>query len=80
MINDGLIFFSYTTNTQKILPLFGVDINGKKGPNKWGYDVFVLNLRKVSKSSGIKIEPGSSVCHPVEKGGKNAQDYYWEVF
>ena len=30
----------------KYTPLYLVDINGKKGPNKWGYDIYTFILSK----------------------------------
>ena len=46
---------------------FAIDVNGKKGPNKWGYDVFYLNLRREDlKKNTITT---SSVCQIKEKDG-----------
>lgn len=37
---DGTLLFSYNS-TQRFYPAyFAVDINGKKGPNRWGHDLF----------------------------------------
>src|SRR5574344_1661418 len=36
ILNDGTIYFLYEPNW----PIFAIDVNGFKGPNKWGYDVF----------------------------------------
>ena len=46
---------------------FVIDVNGKKGPNKWGYDVFYLNLRREDLKKNT-ITTGS-VCQIKEKGG-----------
>ncbi|MDR1327168.1 MAG: type II secretion system GspH family protein [Heliobacteriaceae bacterium] len=43
-----------------------IDINGKKGPNKWGYDVFSLRLEREGLQQP-KIYRGE--CTTVEKGG-----------
>ncbi len=47
-----------------------VDVNGKKGPNRWGYDIFVLKL--VAKNdAGVSYYPECGGCGIVEKGGKS---------
>ena len=47
-----------------------IDINGKRGPNKWGYDLFAF-YRVGSPKKGIYYMAGS---HPVEKGGRTAEE------
>jgi len=49
-----------------ILPEIIFDINGKKGPNKWGYDVFQMNLTP-TKDGIILTDNLSSI---IEKGGR----------
>lgn len=44
VLNDGTIVFPYTYNLTKFYPAIGFDINGFKGPNKGGYDVFSLGI------------------------------------
>lgn len=46
--------------------LFAVDINGKKGPNKWGYDLFIFNTLSDDISD---LQIGALASYPVEKGG-----------
>lgn len=42
-LTDGSIIISYYGRYSNYFPrLFAVDINGKKGPNKWGYDLFAF--------------------------------------
>ena len=62
VFKNGIIFMPYTPNT----PLYLVDINGKKGPNKWGYDLFALRV-KSNNFKPLKIDDG--VCMFPEKGG-----------
>lgn len=60
--SDGMIFIPYEDS----IPIFAIDVNGKKGPNRFGYDVFFLQL----KGTGENIPgfaPGS--CEFIEKGG-----------
>ena len=48
-----------------------IDINGKKGPNKWGYDLFNFRLQ------GLSSKPVYLAPHPVsiyEQGGKPTKE------
>ena len=64
---------------------FILDVNGKKGPNKWGYDVFFLTL---SQKNG-KLRLTDEYASISQKGGrlprtillnkdKNADTYNWK--
>ncbi len=64
---------------------FIIDVNGKKGPNKWGYDVFFLTL---SQKNG-KLRLTDEYASISQKGGrlprtillnkdKNADTYNWK--
>ena len=57
-------------------PIMAVDINANKGPNKWGYDIFVWRFVKTKNTDSVfKLEYCTSMCHPLEKGG-----YYSTTF
>lgn len=67
VLSDGTILLMSGWEGMRI---FAIDVNGKKGPNKWGYDLF---------SFSVSSEPGKSLtlipsylASPVEKGGKSA--------
>lgn len=62
--NDGMIFIAYS----KQLPVYLVDINGKKGPNKFGYDVFFLQITGYLGEMPMAT-PGN--CEMIEKGGSS---------
>jgi len=62
VLNDGQILIT-TYN-----PLFAVDINGFKGPNKFGVDVFSFYIRR-DKTKGYYINDGGCVA----LGGKRTQ-------
>ena len=65
---DGTIIGYYGKNYPKYL---FVDVNGNKGPNRWGYDIFVLEL--VAKNdAGVSYYPECGGCGIVEKGGKTS--------
>ncbi len=51
---------------------FVVDINGHKGPNKWGYDVFTLNLSPQQNANYVKIT--DMICTRYEKGGRRLKN------
>ena len=44
-----------------------VDVNGMKGPNKWGYDLYMLTFHR--KNDGQNVILSNSVCAMKEKGG-----------
>lgn len=58
---DGTIILWYSGPQ-----LFAMDINGMKGPNKWGYDLFPFRTTS-NQGSPLKISPGG--CDIIEKGG-----------
>ena len=66
---DGITFID-PQESRYINTLPIIDINGKRGPNKWGYDLFVFG-RVGSTKKGIYYIAGS---HPVEKGGRTCQE------
>ena len=46
---------------------FAIDVNGKKGPNKWGHDLFSFKIRgNVNKQ--LYLDEGGT-CSATEKGG-----------
>ena len=55
-----------------------VDINGKKGPNKWGYDLFEFDIWQ-DKSGNTTFIPGGTSCVIKEKGGKTPTEMYRSV-
>ena len=61
---DGVLYIHWA---ESYSPYFAIDINGHKGPNKWGYDLYKFVLIG-NKSNGItNIRSEAAV---VEKGGK----------
>ena len=62
VLADGTILILYGTGAQ----LLAVDTNGKRGPNKWGFDVWPMIL-KGNKGDIPVYKPGG--CEFVEKGG-----------
>ena len=72
---DGTIIIN-AWGTEGISPqLFFVDINGKRGPNKWGYDLFPFKLYK-SSGGGLKFKEGTGF---KEAGGKTVNEMLEEI-
>jgi prepilin-type N-terminal cleavage/methylation domain-containing protein len=68
VLADGLIFsFSYNCCSATD-PVFAIDINGKKPPNRLGYDVFALMFNAQDElGKNIKLQEG--YCFTPDKGG-----------
>lgn len=49
--------------------LFAIDVNGTKGPNKWGHDLFSFNFLLAKSLLKLKMEiaalPKVEVCRSV---------------
>ena len=75
VLADGTVLVQYYTPTSR--PVFMVDINGFRGPNKWGHDIFAFNLSGNSKIGFVRIAGWS---FPIEEGGKSFSGMYNEVF
>ncbi len=73
VFKNGIILMPYGNGMQ----LFALDINGKKGPNKWGYDLFTLKV----KSNNFKpLKLSGDGCFKAEKGGVSAQKMIENIY
>ena len=73
VFKNGIILIPYN----KHRPLYAIDINGKKGPNKWGYDLFTLRV----KSNNFKpLKLSGDGCFKAEKGGVSAQKMIENIY
>lgn len=61
VLSDGTIIMQYAST----INIIAVDINGTKGPNKWGYDLFSFMLI----FDGSRLYYGGEGCMYAEKGG-----------
>jgi prepilin-type N-terminal cleavage/methylation domain-containing protein len=86
MLPDGAIVGFSKATSSYTAPTILLDVNGKKGPNKWGYDVFYLTLSQHSGSKNLRL--GDEYASIIEKGGKyprtilknsdtNTGGWYW---
>lgn len=62
--NGMTLFLNSITYTSII-----IDVNGEKGPNKWGYDTFFMMLTNHNEKTN-RILLTDEMCSIVEKGGK----------
>lgn len=70
VLADGMLIFPYSNNWAAIMAF---DVNGKKPPNKWGYDIFDVII-KGDADSGLTYQARGGCMQP-EQGGK----YTWQV-
>ena len=64
VLKNGIIIIPYSSNAY---PIWLIDINGKRGPNKWGHDLFVLRIKGLPNTN-LQLSTGG--CEATEKGGK----------
>ena len=71
VLADGTIIIPYDSCTISGLcagiRLIAVDVNGKKGPNKWGHDLFSFLIR----SDGQRFKYYGGGCMQIEEGGQD---------
>ena len=76
VLADGTYIIEYYAYLGGI-PLYVFDINGHKGPNKWGYDIFGVELQGNNKNGISKLQ---GAYFALEEGGKTFQQMYDEAF
>lgn len=64
VLADGQILMTYGSDLP--FSIFMIDVNGKKGPNKWGHDMFGV---QVVANKGTPLKLSGNGCMVVEKGG-----------
>ena len=71
VLADGMVMISYSTNTG---PLFLVDINGHKGPNAFGKDLFTFEIAvKTDEPTIYYLSSGN--CEDLRvPGGKTTKE------
>ena len=77
VLSDGTIIFTYTgSSTADMYPLFAMDVNGRKGPNLWGHDIFTFMFDDMGTST-VRLIPGT--CAITEKNGISSQAMFEKV-
>ncbi len=79
VLSDGTYIIAYNRYLTNSSPVFVVDINGHKGPNKWGYDIFSVGISG-NREQGIKSIVQKPIIYVTETGGKTFQQMYNESF
>lgn len=69
MLPDGAVLLMYPPEKLRsyFSTTFILDVNGKKGPNKWGYDVFYMSFTRKENNPNIIINDTFGTI--AEKGG-----------
>lgn len=72
-LKDGsmLYIYNYPDYNDNSL-FFGLDVNGLKGPNRWGYDLFYLDLYRGNIRTPVLGL--TFVCELIEKGGQSVEE------
>lgn len=78
VLDNGMIIF--TENKNSGIKTFAIDVNGRKGPNKWGQDIFTFSVFASATSktgsktyvTDIKLLPPET-CLPTD-GGRASKD------
>ena len=83
VLSNGMIYMPYYySSSYKDLRTFLIDINGLKGPNKWGHDLFSFYL--VGTDSNVVVKPvgdGKTLgCGGVEDKGRSSFGMWKEAF
>ncbi len=76
VMDNGSNIIIFNTRDGKRAPIFAVDVNGFKKPNKAGEDLFTMLIVKNANNSYF-FHSNITYCLPVEKGGiEYIQDIY----
>lgn len=75
VLANGIIFIPFTNTSGA--HIFAIDVNGMKGPNKWGYDLFTFQTR-ADVSSSLRLIPGG--CMVVENGGVSTAQMLKDIY
>ena len=76
VLSDGTYIIEYNRYFAGA-PVFAADINGTKGPNKWGYDIFAFKIYGNKKNGITRLQ---ETHYAIESGGKRFQQMYDECF
>ena len=74
---DGATLINFYNYPYLHAKIFAIDINGLKGPNKWGHDIFSF-APKGDITGGIKFVNGG--CMAVEPGGVSTTEMLKNVY
>ena len=69
VLSDGIILLMSGWSGMR---MFAIDVNGKRGPNKWGYDIFAFSVA-AEKGGSLNLIP-AYLASLIEKGGKSTKE------
>ena len=72
VLNDGMIIFTYQNERAQYI---AIDVNGQKGPNKWGTDVYAVQPKMVDRYSPPEFYPTNNI---LEKGSLSVNDLLYK--
>ena len=75
VLANGIIFIPYDSTNG--VHIFAIDINGMKGPNKWGHDLFTF-MTRADVNSPLRLTPDG--CMNVEKGGLSTSQMLRDIY
>lgn len=73
---DGTVILKYNSASSST-PIFTIDINGHKKPNKWGYDLFSFQFKGMPNDGITKLNP---INYYYEKGGFSTAQMLFESY
>lgn len=76
VLADGTVIIKYG-NYKSNYPIYTVDINGHKGPNKWGHDIFTFQLKGDYINGITKIHAKD---YAIEKGGLSTAQMIQQMY
>lgn len=84
VFDNSMIFMTMYEPTNELFPsAFAIDVNGRKGPNKWGQDIFLFSLAvtETKTVNGIEYVKNVGFLQPnvekecyASKDGKSTHD------
>jgi prepilin-type N-terminal cleavage/methylation domain-containing protein len=73
VLSDGQILIPYYYASNGAMPVFLVDINGHKGPNGYGKDLFGFRIKR-NADTGVFLIPENDAGIALVPGGKQASE------
>jgi len=72
VLSNGQIIISYSNGRGQLISMFLVDVNGHKGPNAYGKDLFSFVIGRNTATNTIVIDRG--ICEFPVSGGRTTRE------
>lgn len=76
VLADGTLIIKYG-NKGGSVPIYAIDINGHKKPNKWGHDIFTFQLQGNTTNGIVQLAPSG---YAIEKGGVSTTQMLKDIY